>query len=78
MAEPGDRVLRGYPNKGLEDEYREVLIELSPQMDIRRLVVLYADTSTMEFTFNRIQRNVAVPPSAFRFVPPLDAEVIKE
>jgi len=78
QAEPGDRVLRGYPNKGLEDEYREVLIELSPQMDIRRLVVLYADTSTMEFTFNRIQRNVAVPPSAFRFVPPLDAEVIKE
>lgn len=77
-AEADNRVLRGYPKKGFEEEYREVLIELSPQMDIRRLVVLYADSSTMEFTFTHLQRNVALPPSTFRFVPPADAEVIKQ
>jgi outer membrane lipoprotein carrier protein len=78
QAEAGNRVLRGYPKKEFEDEYREVLIELTPQMDIRRLVVFYADNSTMEFTFDRIERNVVMPPSLFRFVPPADAEVIQE
>ena len=77
-AAAGNRVLRGYPKKEFENEYREVLIELTPQMDIRRLVVLYADNSTMEFTFTHIQRNVVLPPSMFHFVPPRDAEVIQE
>ena len=76
--EAGDRVLCGYPRKGFEDAYRQVLIELSPQMDIRRLIVLYADNSTMEFVFTHLQRNMALPPSTFRFVPPADAEVIRE
>jgi outer membrane lipoprotein carrier protein len=76
--EAGNRVLRGYPRKEFEDEYRQVLIELSPQMDIRRLIVLYADNSTMEFVFTHLQRNTALPPSTFRFVPPADAEVIQE
>jgi outer membrane lipoprotein carrier protein len=77
-AEPGNRVLRGYPKQGFEDEYREVLIEITPKMNIRRLVVFYADNSTMEFTFTNIQRNVVLPSSTFRFVPPADAEVIRE
>ena len=77
-AEVGNRVLRGYPKQEFEDEYREVLIELSPQMDIRRLVVLYADNSTMEFTFANIQRNVDLSPSIFHFVLPPGVEVIQQ
>jgi outer membrane lipoprotein carrier protein len=77
-ADVGDRVLRGYPKQGFEDEYREVLIELGPKMDIRRLVVLYADNSTMEFTFTNIQRNVDLSPSIFHFVPPPGVEVIQQ
>ena len=77
-AEVGNRVLRGYPKQGFEDEYREVLIELGPKMDIRRLVVLYADNSTMEFTFTNIQRNVDLSPSIFHFVPPPGVEVIEQ
>lgn len=77
-AEAGNRVLRGYPKKEFEEEYREVLIELTPKMDIRRLVVLYADNSTMEFAFTNTQRNVALPPSIFRFVPPANAEIIQQ
>jgi outer membrane lipoprotein carrier protein len=78
QPEAGNRVLRGYPTKGFEDEYREVLIELTPQMDIRRLVVLYPDNSRMELTFTHLQRNLALPPSTFRFIPPDGAEVIQE
>jgi outer membrane lipoprotein carrier protein len=77
-AEVGNRVLRGYPKQEFADEYREVLIEVGPKMDIRRLVVFYADNSTMEFTFTNIQRNVVLPASIFRFVPPSDAEVIQQ
>ncbi len=78
QAEVGNRVLRGYPKQGFEDEYREVLIELSPKMDIRRLVVFYADNSTMEFTFTNIQRNVDLSPSIFHFVLPPGVEVIQQ
>lgn len=78
QAEVGNRVLRGYPKKEFEEGYREVLIELSPKMDIRRLVVSYADNSTMEFTFNNIQRNVPLQPSLFHFVPPPGTEIIPQ
>ena len=77
-ADVGNRVLRGYPKQEFEDEYREVLIELTPQMDIRRLVVFYADNSTMEFTFTHIQRNVDLSPSIFHFVLPPGVEVIQQ
>ena len=77
-VDDGDRVLRGYPKKEFEEEYREVLIELTPKIDIRRLVVFYADNSSMEFTFTNIQRNVALPSSVFRFVPPSAAEIIQQ
>ena len=77
-AEAGNRVLRGYPKQEFEDEYRQVLIELSPKMDIRRLVVLYADSSAMEFTFTDIQRNIDLSPSIFQFVLPPGVEVIQQ
>jgi outer membrane lipoprotein carrier protein len=77
-ADAGNRVLRGYPRQEFEDEYREVLIELSPQMDIRRLVVLYADNSTMEFAFSNIRRNVDLQPSIFHLDLPSGVEVIQQ
>lgn len=76
--EPGDRVLRAFPKQGCEEDYREVLIELTPAFEIRRLVVLYPDRSTMEFTFTRIERNVAFSPALFQFTPPADTEVIEQ
>ncbi len=72
----GNRVLRAFPQRGYEEEYHEVLIELNPAFDICRLVVFYADHSTMEFAFDRIERNFAIPPSLFRFSAPPGAEVI--
>lgn len=76
--EPGNRVLRAFPKQGYEEDYREVLIELSPALDIRRLVVFYPDRSTMEFTFDRIERNVTLNPALFRFTAPSGTEIIEQ
>lgn len=75
-ADPGDRVLRAYPRRGYDQEYRDVLVELTPAFDIRRLVVTYPDETRMEFTFEHITRNAAISPGMFSFSPPPGAEVI--
>jgi len=77
-AEPGDRVLRGSPRRGLREEYSEVLMEVTPQFDILRLVVFYPDHSVMEFKFDHWERNVGLRPGTFQFVPPAGSEVIDE
>jgi len=76
-AWPGNRVLRAIPERG-EETYSEVLMEVTPNLDIRRLVVSYTDRSRMEFVFDRIERNVALNPTLFQFTPPPGAEIIKQ
>jgi chaperone LolA len=75
-AEPGGHVLRALPKKAEQTGYREVLIEVTPAFDIRRLLISYLDRSRMEFVFDDIQRNAALDPSLFRFKPPPGAEII--
>jgi len=77
-VDSGDRVLRAYPKPGYEEEYRSALIELTPALDIRRLVISYPDSSTMQFDFARIERNVSLEPSLFEFTPPPGTEVIQQ
>jgi outer membrane lipoprotein carrier protein len=77
-AQPGNRILRAFPKGGQDEAYSEVLLEVTPTFDIRRLVVFYADRSRMEFTFDRIERNVALSPTLFRFAPPPGTEVIDQ
>lgn len=76
--QPGCRVLRAFPKGGIDEAYSEVLMEVAPTFDIRRLVVVYADRSRMDFMFDRIERNVALNPSLFRFVPPPGVEIIEQ
>ena len=76
--DPANRVLRAFPKRGYEEDYREVWLELNPDFDIRRLVVFYPDQSTMEFQFDHIARNVSLGPSLFRFTPPAGTEVIDQ
>jgi len=76
--QPTDRVLRAYPKKGFEEEYHEVLMVVSPQFDIRRLVVTLPDQSIMEFSFDHIVRDAPVSRSMFRFTPPPGTEVINQ
>jgi len=74
----GDHVLLAFPKKEFAEEYTDVLIELSPQFDIRRLGVDYPDHSRMEFRFDHIERNPSLPASLFHFEPPAGTEIINQ
>lgn len=76
--EQGDRVLRALPKHEDEGGYHEVLMEITPAFDIRRLVIHFSDQSSMEFTFNGIDRNVQLNSSLFYFTPPAGTEVIDQ
>jgi outer membrane lipoprotein carrier protein len=77
-AAPGDRVLRGYARHGYEDLYSQVLIEVTPTLDVKRLVVFYPDRSAMEFAFENMEKNLPLTRTLFAFTPPPGSEVIKQ
>jgi outer membrane lipoprotein carrier protein len=76
--DPADRLLRAYPKKEFAEDYTDVLMELGPQFDMRKLVVNYPDHGRMEFEFDHIERNPALPPSLFEFTPPAGTEIIDQ
>ncbi len=76
--EPGDEVLRALPKNEDEDGYHEVFLEMTPAFDIHRLVIRYADQSSMEFSFSQIVRNVKLDPTLFRFSSPAGTEIINQ
>jgi outer membrane lipoprotein carrier protein len=76
--DPADRVLRAFPKPGGEEDYRQVLIEIDPQFDIRRLQVVYPDQSVMVFRFDKLTRNVPLSRSIFGFTPPAGTEIIDQ
>src|SRR5437762_555026 len=76
-AETGGRSLRCFPKRP-DEGYDEVEVELAPTFDVRKLVVHYSDRSVIEFSFDRIERNVSTPRALFTFVPPAGTEVIDQ
>ncbi len=74
----GNRILRALPKGGSQSGYSQVLIELDPELNIRRLVISYAEGGTMDFRFTHIVRNAPLPRSAFIFNPPAGTEIIDE
>lgn len=77
-ADPQDRVLRGYPKSAYEDEYSEVVLEVGPSYELKRLMVYYPDRSVMQFDFNHMERNVPIRSELFEFTPPPGTQVIGE
>jgi outer membrane lipoprotein carrier protein len=73
---PGDVVLRGIP-KGMEDRVASVLLEVSLQGEIRRIVLTEVDGAVTEFRFSNQRPNVPVPDDRFRFTPPAGVEVVE-
>jgi outer membrane lipoprotein carrier protein len=76
--EPADHVLQAFPKKEFAQEYDNVLIELDPQFNMRRLVVTYSDHSRMDFRFDQVERNPSLPHSDFEFTPPAGTEIIDQ
>ncbi|HEV2348388.1 MAG TPA: outer membrane lipoprotein carrier protein LolA [Terriglobia bacterium] len=78
QPEQGDRVLRALPKHEEQGGYHEVLMEITPSFDIRRLVIHFSDQSSMDFSFKGIERNVPLGPSLFSLDPPPGTEVIDQ
>ena len=76
--QPADHVLRAYPKQEFAEDYTDVLIELGPHFDVRRLVVNYSDQSQMDFRFDHIERNPPLSRSLFQFTPPPGTEIIDQ
>jgi outer membrane lipoprotein carrier protein len=73
----GDVVLSGLP-KAMADRVNRILLEITPQSWIRRIVIEQVDGSTTEYRFNDEQEDVRVADQRFQFTVPDGVEVIDE
>ncbi len=74
--DPGDIVLRGVP-KGMEDRVSQVLLEITPDSEIRAITIDEADGSTTQFRLSEQRQNVQLSDSRFRFTPPPGVETVE-
>ena len=71
----GNVVLRGVP-KSLADRVNQVLLEITPEQWIGRIIIEEVDGSVTEYRFSDQKENVAVPDGQFQFAVPDGVEVI--
>ena len=74
---PGGVVLRGVPQV-MADRVTQILLEITPNHWIARLVIEEGDGSTTEYRFSSQQEDGNVSDQRFRFQIPPGAEVIEE
>lgn len=74
---PGDVVLRGVP-KGLAGQVNDILLEVTPNHEIARIVLNQEDGSTTEYRFQDQKENVEIKDEHFRFAPPAGVEVTEQ
>jgi outer membrane lipoprotein carrier protein len=72
----GDVVLRGVP-QALADRVSEILVEVTPEHQIARIVINEVDGSTTDYRFSDQKENVAIPDGKFEFKPPADVETVE-
>ncbi|ABF40576.1 outer membrane lipoprotein carrier protein LolA [Candidatus Koribacter versatilis Ellin345] len=75
-AVAGNTVLRGIP-VSMADRVSQVLLEITPEHRIARIVVSELDGSTTEFTFSQEQDNPSLADSSFEFKPPAGVEILQ-
>jgi len=73
---PGDVVLRGVP-QALSDRVNEILLELTPEHRIARIVLNEVDGSTTEYRFSDQKEDEAISEARFRFRPPPGTETLE-
>jgi len=71
----GNFVLRGKP-RGLAGHLAQVLLEVTPEGRIDRIVAEGQDDSVTEYRFLASKEDEAIPDERFRFVPPAGVEVV--
>jgi outer membrane lipoprotein carrier protein len=72
----GNVVLRGIP-KSMADRVSQVLLEITPENRIARILIEELDGSTTEFRFRGHRENVQVSDERFKFSPPQGVEVMQ-
>ena len=68
-------VLRGVP-KSLADRVSQVLLEITPEHWISRILIEEVDGSVTEYRFSNQREDVTVPDRKFQFAVPDGVEVI--
>ena len=74
--EPGDVVLRGVP-QAMADRVSEILLEVTPEHRIVRIVINEVDGSVTEYRFNDQKENEAISDRRFQFKPPAGTETVE-
>jgi outer membrane lipoprotein carrier protein len=72
----GNTVLRGTP-KGMEDRVTQVLIEVTPESHISRIVLQGADDAVTEYRFTEVKEDLPLADNKFQFKPPPGVETIE-
>jgi outer membrane lipoprotein carrier protein len=70
-------MLRGVP-RGLEDRVRQVLLEITPEHQIARILIHGVDDSITEYRFSNQKENIEVTDRQFSFTVPPGTEVVEE
>ncbi|MFZ0296770.1 MAG: outer membrane lipoprotein carrier protein LolA [Candidatus Sulfotelmatobacter sp.] len=72
----GDLVLRGVP-RALADRISEILLEVTPEHQIVRIVINDVDGSVTEYRFSDQKEDVSIPEGRFEFSPPAGTETVE-
>jgi outer membrane lipoprotein carrier protein len=72
----GDVVLRGVP-QALGDRISEILLEVTPERRITRIVMEEVDGSVTEYRFSDQKENEPIPDGRFEFSPPPGTETVE-
>ena len=74
---PGDSILRGVP-RGMEDRVEQVLLEITPDYRIARILIQERDDSITEYRFSNQKENTVLSEKLFEFSPPPGIETVDE
>lgn len=69
----GDVVLRGVP-RGLDDRLSDIVLEVTPDHEIARLILHDVDGAATEYRFSNQKEGIAVADARFEFKPPPGTE----
>ena len=73
----GNTVLRGIP-QAMADQISEIVLEITPEKRISRILMQGADGATTEYRFSDQKEDTAVADGGFSFRPPAGTEVVDE
>jgi outer membrane lipoprotein carrier protein len=72
----GNVVLRGVP-QALADRVSEILLEVTPDRQIARIVIQEVDGAATEYRFGEMKEDVAIGDGRFEFKPPAGTETVE-